>query len=284
MLSVVVTGASSGIGRACVAKAANEGARVFAAVRKHADADSLRDEFGDAVTPILFDVTERLAVRAAAAQVGAMLGGERLSGLVNNAGVAVPGPLLDLDVDELRRQFEVNFFGVHTVTQAFAPLLGADPDRTGPPGRIVMMSSVGGQNGAPFLGAYAASKFAMEGYSQSLRRELMLFGVDVIVIGPGAIATPIWDKAEDEDLERFRNSPFADALGAVRQYMLEQGRKGLAPADVGDLVWHCLTAEKPKPRYAIMRNAFMDRTLPRLMPPRLVDRMIAQRLGLSPKP
>lgn len=282
--AVVVTGASTGIGRAAVAKAVQEGAHVFASVRKQADADSLRAEFGEAVTPLLFDVVDEPAVRAAAAQVAQALGDRRLFGLVNNAGIAVPGPLLHIDAEELKRQFDINLFGVHRVTQAFAPLLGADPDRKGKPGRIVMISSVGGQNGAPFVGPYAASKFALEGYSQSLRRELMLFGIDVIVIGPGAINTPIWSKAESEDLKRFANTPYAEAVDRVADYMLQQGRDGLPPEAVGALVWRCLSEPKPKVRYAILRRPFMDRTLPRLMNPRVVDRIFAQRLGFPKRP
>lgn len=279
--AVVVTGASTGIGRAAVAEAVAKGGHVFASVRKQADADSLKAEFGEAVTPLLFDVADEAGVNAGAGQVAAALGDRRLFGLVNNAGIAVPGPLLHLDTDELRRQFEINLFGVHNVTRAFAPLLGADPDRKGKPGRIVMISSVGGQNGAPFVGPYAASKFALEGYSQSLRRELMLFGIDVIVIGPGAIATPIWDKAEQNDLLRFSNTPYAKAIGHVVNYMLQQGRQGLPPADVGALIWRCLSEAKPKVRYAILRRPFMDRTLPSLMPPRFVDNVLARRLGFS---
>lgn len=277
--AVVVTGASTGIGRAAVAKAVREGSHVFASVRKQADADSLKSEFGEAVTPLLFDVSDEAAVRAGATLVAQALGNRRLFGLVNNAGIAVPGPLLHLDTEALKRQFEINVFGVHNVTRAFADLLGADTARTGNPGRIVMISSVGGQNGAPFVGPYAASKFALEGYSQSLRRELMLYGIDVIVIGPGAIATPIWDKAEAEDLKRFNNTPYAPMMERVADYMLTQGRKGLPPSDVGDLIWLCLSSPKPKTRYAILRNAFMDRTLPRLMNPRTVDGIIAKRLG-----
>jgi len=277
--AVVVTGASTGIGRAAVAKAVREGAHVFASVRKQTDADSLAQEFGAAVTPLLFDVADEAAVRAGADQVGQALGDRRLFGLVNNAGIAVPGPLLHLDTDELRRQFEINLFGVHNVTRAFAPLLGADPDRQGKPGRIVMISSVGGQNGAPFVGPYSSSKFALEGYSQSLRRELMLFGVDVIVIGPGAIATPIWDKAEQNDLNRFSNTPYAKAIGRVVDYMLKQGREGLPASDVGDLIWRCLSDASPKTRYPILRRPFMDRTLPRLLGPRAVDNILAKRLG-----
>ena len=282
--AVVVTGASTGIGRAAVAKAVREGAHVFASVRKQVDADSLTKEFGEAVTPLIFDVADEAAVRAGAAQVEQALGKRKLFGLVNNAGIAVAGPLLHLDTDELKRQFEINLFGVHNVTRAFANALGADPDRGGKPGRIVMISSVGGQNGAPFVGPYAASKFALEGYSQSLRRELMLYGIDVIVIGPGAIATPIWDKAEQEDLNRFSNTAYAPMLKRVADYMLSQGKVGLPASDVGDLIWLCLTDPKPKTRYHILRKPFMDRTLPRLMNPRTVDGIIAKRLGFPKRP
>jgi len=282
--AVVVTGASTGIGRAAVARTVRERSQVFASVRKQADADSLTQEFGDAVTPLIFDVADEAAVRAGAAQVAQALGNRKLFGLVNNAGIAVPGPLLYLDAEDLKRQFEINVIGVHRVTQAFAPLLGADQDRTGAPGRIVMISSVGGQNGAPFVGPYAASKFALEGYSQSLRRELMLFGIDVIVIGPGAIATPIWDKAEGEDLNRFSNTPYAPMMAKVADYMVTQGKKGLPPSDVGALIWKCLSDPKPKTRYAILRNEFMDRTLPRMMNPRTVDGIIARRLGFPKRP
>lgn len=282
--AIVITGASTGIGRAAVAKAVREGAHVFASVRKEADAESLRGEFGAGVTPLLFDVADEVAVRAGAAQVAAALGAKRLYGLVNNAGIAVPGPLLHLDTDDLRRQFEINLYGVHNVTRAFADLLGADKERTGKPGRIVMISSVGGRNGSPFVGPYSASKFALEGYSQSLRRELMLYGIDVIVIGPGAIATPIWDKAEGEDLKRFSNTDYALAVERVADYMLAQGKQGLPPSDVGDLVWHCLTDPKPKVRYEILRKPLMDAALPRMLPPRMVDNIIAKRLGLTKRP
>ncbi len=282
--AVVITGASTGIGRAAVAKAVREGAHVFASVRKQADADGLKAEFGEAVTPLIFDVADEAAVRAGAAQVAQTLGNRRLFGLLNNAGIAVAGPLLHLDTEELRRQFEINFFGVHNVTRAFADLLGADKQRTGNPGRIVMISSVGGQNGSPFVGPYSASKFAMEGYSQSLRRELMLYGVDVIVIGPGAIATPIWDKAGEGDLNRFNNTDYGPMLKGVEDYMIGQGRKGLPAADVGDLVWLCLTDPKPKTRYKILRRPFMDVTLPQWLGPRAVDKIIAKRLGFPKRP
>jgi NAD(P)-dependent dehydrogenase (short-subunit alcohol dehydrogenase family) len=279
---VVVTGASTGIGRAAVAKAVASGSHVFAGVRKKADADALKAEFGAAVTPLLFDVTDEKAVAAGAAKVSKALGQRRLLGLVNNAGMAVPGPLLHLTTDDLRRQMEVNFIGAHIVTQAFLPLLGTDPARTGQPGRIVMISSIGGETALPFVGAYAASKHAMEGYSEALRRELMLFGIDVVVIAPGAVATPIWDKVDDDALEPYRTTRYGPILEKVRDYMLDNGRKGLPPSAVGDLVWRALNGAKPKTRYRIMRGEFLQMTLPKLLPTRMVDKAIAMRLGLQP--
>src|SRR6478672_2157414 len=175
MKSVVVTGASTGIGWGCAKVLTGKGFHVFGSVRKQADADRLKAEFGDRFTPLLFDVTDSAAVNRAAEQAAGELGGATLAGLVNNAGIAVAGPLLYLDVDELRRQPEVNVTGQMIVTQAFAPLLGADRSRKGEPGRIVMITSVGGRNANPFTGPYNASKFALEGLSESLRRELMIF-------------------------------------------------------------------------------------------------------------
>jgi NAD(P)-dependent dehydrogenase (short-subunit alcohol dehydrogenase family) len=214
--SVVVTGASTGIGHACVKVLVGGGFHVFGSVRKPADADRLAKEFGNSFTPLIFDVTDEAAVAAGAKQVEATLGGATLFGLVNNAGIAVPGPLLYLKVDDFRHQLAVNLTGQLIVTQSFAPLLGADRERKGAPGRIVMISSVGGKNALPFAGPYAASKFALEGLSESLRRELMLFGIDVIVVAPGSVATPIWDKAEAMDITPFAATPYADALKTMR--------------------------------------------------------------------
>ncbi|MET0183238.1 MAG: SDR family NAD(P)-dependent oxidoreductase [Caulobacterales bacterium] len=280
--SVVVTGASTGIGYAIAAKAARAGARVFANVRKRADAERLQAELGPNITPLIFDVTDEAGVRAGGEEVAAALGGERLFGLVNNAGIAVAGPLLHLETEEIAHQINVNLLGVHRVTRAFAPMLGADPARRGQPGRIVMMSSVGGRNASPMVGPYSASKFALEGYSQSLRRELMLHGIDVIVVGPGAIATPIWEKSDGEiDVARFAQTPYREMVSKARDYMLELGRGGLPAEDVGALVWRILTMRRPKTRYTIVRDPLVSSFLPRVLPARLVDGIIARRLGLK---
>src|SRR5437868_12299028 len=195
MQSVVITGASTGIGWATAKLLLDKGFGVFGSVRKEADAIRLKGEFGANFAPLLFDVTDEAAVLSAAREVRAALGGQTLAGLVNNAGIAVPGPVLELSADEFRRQLDVNVVGPIIATQAFGPLPGSDPSLKGPKGRIVMISSVAGKNGNPLTPAYAASKHAIEGLSESLRRELMLFGIDVIIVAPGPVKTPIWSRA-----------------------------------------------------------------------------------------
>jgi NAD(P)-dependent dehydrogenase (short-subunit alcohol dehydrogenase family) len=282
MKSVVVTGVSTGIGWGAAKVLIGQGFRVFGSVRKQADADRLQAEFGANFTPLIFDVTDEAAVSVAASQVRKALAGETLFGLVNNAGVAFAGPLLNLPIEDFRQQIEVNVTGVVIVTQAFAPLLGVDQDLKGPPGRIVNISSVGGKNGGPFLAPYSASKFAIEGLSESLRRELMLFGVDVIIVAPGAVATPIWAKAEQVDITPYMNTPYAGSLDRIRKYMIASGGKGLKPERLGEAIALALTTAKPKVRYTIAPNPlenFMTANLPR----RTVDRMMAGRLGLTTK-
>ncbi len=279
MRSVVVTGASTGIGWGCVKVLSASGFRVFGSVRRQSDADRLSKEFGPNFTPLIFDVTDSATVAAGMQQVSAALGGETLFGLVNNAGIAVPGPLLYLKIDEFKRQITVNLVGQLIVAQAFAPLLGVDRSRHGAPGRIVMMSSVSGRNASPFLGPYSASKFALEGMSEALRRELMLFGIDVIVIAPGMVATPIWDKADALDMSQFGGTPYAAALGKVKDYMVSSGRKGLPAEKIGEAVKTALTASKPRIRYTVTPTPIQN-LLVNTLPKRIVDNMIARRVGL----
>ena len=281
MKSVVVTGASTGIGWGCVKILAGRGFHVFGSVRKQADADRLTREFGASFTPLLFDVTDEAAVAAGAKVVAGRLRSETLAGLVNNAGIAVSGPLLHLDVAEFRQQLEVNLTGQLIVTQAFAPLLGAAPGaNANSPGRIVMMSSVGGKNAFPFVGPYATSKFGLEGFSEALRRELMIYGVDVIVIAPGAVATPIWDKGDAVDISRYANTPFIKPLERVKTYMLQLGRSGFPPEKIGEAVHTALTAANPKTRYVVTPRPF-ENWMTTHLPRRSVDRTVAGRLGLT---
>jgi NAD(P)-dependent dehydrogenase (short-subunit alcohol dehydrogenase family) len=281
MQSVVITGASTGIGWATAKLLLGRGFRVFGSVRKQADADRLRGEFGANFTPLLFDVTDQAAVLAAAREVRAALGGETLFGLVNNAGIAVAGPVLELSVDEFRRQMDVNVVGPVIATQAFGPLLGSDPSLKGPKGRIVMISSVAGKSGNPLMSAYAASKFAIEGLSESLRREMMLFGIDVIIIAPGAVKTPIWSKAEQVDISAYRNSPFFPALERIRKFMLQLGETGLPAEKIAEAIADALTSANPQLRYQITPDP-MRHLITAVLPKRMVDKIIAKRLGLMP--
>jgi NAD(P)-dependent dehydrogenase (short-subunit alcohol dehydrogenase family) len=282
MRSVVITGVSTGIGWASAKLLLDRGFRVFGSVRKQADADRLRSEFGANFTPLIFDVTDEAAVLAAGREVRGALNGETLAGLVNNAGIAVSGPVLELAADEFRRQMEVNFIGPIIATQAFGPLLGSDPTLKGPKGRVVMISSVAGKNGNPMTSAYSASKHAMEGLSESLRRELMLFGIDVIIIAPGAVKTPIWDKAEEVDISPYKNSPYFPALEKVRAFMLSLGATGLPAEKIAEKVFGALTLPNPKVRYTIVPDP-MRLLMAAVLPKRTLDRIIAKRLGLTPQ-
>ncbi|MBS0472403.1 MAG: SDR family oxidoreductase [Proteobacteria bacterium] len=280
MKSVVVTGSSTGIGWGIAKVLIARGFRVFGSVRKAADGERLQKEFGPNFMPLVFDITDAAAVAKGAEQVAAALNGETLAGLVNNAGIAVAGPLLYLKLDEFRQQIEVNLTGQLVVTQAFAPLLGADRSRRGDPGRIVMISSVGGKNANPFMGPYCASKFGLEGMSESLRRELMMFGIDVIVVAPGAVATPIWAKADEVDVNQYANTPYMPALLGLKSYMVTLGKQGLPPERLGETVRVALTAARPKTRYTVTPDRFQN-FLVNALPKRMVDNMVAGRLGLK---
>lgn len=283
MQSVVVTGVSTGIGWGILKVLIGQGYRVFGSVRKAQDAERLTKEFGEAFVPLLFDITDEAGVQTAAQQVREQLNGGTLFGLVNNAGVAVPAPLMHQPIEDFRKQMEINLIGQLIVTQAFLPLLGTDRSLKGNPGRVINMSSVSGKGGYPFLGAYAASKFALEGFSESLRRELMLYGIDVIIVGPGSVATPIWDKAENLDISIYSNTEYAEAIRRIYKYMIEDGRNGYPPEKVGDVVLHALTTPKPRVRYAVVPGNPIRQFIQRLLPSRVIDRIIARNLGFHQK-
>ena len=277
MKSLVITGVSTGIGLAITRSAIEQGIHVFGSVRTEARAAELIAEFPDRFTPLVFDVKDRAAIDRAAGVVAEALGDQRLGSLIHNAGIAVSGPLLHLSLDQVREQFEVNLFGVLAVTQAFAGLLGTDPGRKGPKGRILNISSVSGKFGFPFVGAYVASKHALEGLSESLRRELLLYGIDVIVVGPGAVKTPIWSKA---DLEPYASTDYGSSLRRAYAAMQENARGGLEVDECARRILGILQSPRPRTRYAIVRNSFLNWFLPRLLPVRWVDQIIARRLGL----
>jgi NAD(P)-dependent dehydrogenase (short-subunit alcohol dehydrogenase family) len=281
MQSVVVTGVSTGIGWGITKVLIGHGFRVFGSVRKPQDAERLSKEFGENFVPLLFDVTDEVAVQAAAEQVRQQLRGETLFGLVNNAGIAVPGPLMYLPTEDFRHQLEVNLVSVLIVTKAFLPLLRTNRSLDGKPGRIINISSTGGKFGGPFIGAYAASKHGLEGFSESLRRELMLYGIDVIIVAPGSVATPIWDKAEQFDISAYSNTEYIEYATRMRDYMIRNGRMGLSVEKIGEVVRHALTTSAPHVRYAVAPGSALSRVIQMLLPKRMVDRIIARNLGFK---
>jgi NAD(P)-dependent dehydrogenase (short-subunit alcohol dehydrogenase family) len=279
---VVVTGVSTGIGRGTTKVLISKGFRVFGSVRKQADAESLKREFGDGVVPLIMDTTDADAVHQAAQKVGSMIGDRNLVGLVNNAGIVVSGPLLYLRPSEYRRQLDVNMISPLVVIQAFAPLLGTDKKRRGPAGRIVTISSSIAKVAVPLLGAYSSSKSGLEGMSDVLRRELMLFGIDVVLIEPGTVNTAMYDKGEKEDLSEFKPTEYWAAVQQFQKYIVTEARtNGLPPERLGEAVHVALTTAKPKARYAVVPQRFKNWTLPRLLPTRMLDAQLAKMLGLT---
>ncbi len=266
--SVLITGASTGIGRATAEYLAEKGYYVYAGARKQKDIESL-DSFKN-IHAVKLDVTIQSQVDEAIETIKETTGS--LFAIINNAGIAVAGPLMDIEVEEMRQQFEVNLYGVHRVTKAVFPLLLESK------GRIVMMSSDSGFFATPFFGPYCSSKHALEGYSDSLRRELALYNIDVVKIQPGRITTEIWDKGEDLLNDFDKDSLFKKEALGIGEYAVRKGKNaGLKPVEVGKLVYEILTEENPKLSYLIAPSTFKYKMI-KLFPEKWVDRMVVKEL------
>jgi NAD(P)-dependent dehydrogenase (short-subunit alcohol dehydrogenase family) len=270
--AVLVTGASTGIGEATALRMRRAGWDVFAAARKDEDLERLRAE---GLSPVKLDVTDAESITVAQAALD-----ERgLHGLVNNAGVAVSGPLEYLPLDELRHQLEVNLVGQVAVTQAFMPNI-----REGR-GRIVNVSSIGGRFALPLVGPYAASKFGLEAVSDSLRRELRPWGIHVSVIEPGAVVTPIWERGR-ETADRLETemgpearSRYGKLADRIRQETEKIPERGIEPDEVAKAIEQALTAARPKLRYVVGRDAKMRLRIKALVGDRGMDALIARTLN-----
>lgn len=280
MNSVFITGASSGIGEAIALRLAKANWQVFAGVRRDDDGVELQSK-NPQILPIRLDVTNQSEIEKAAGQISDKLAGQTLSGLVNNAGIAQMGPLTIQPMDEIRAHFDVNTLGAIAVCQAFAPLLGQDRSRLGSPGRIVNITSLGGQIASPFLGAYTATKHAMESVTDSLRRELKMFGIDAIVVAPGAVKTPIWDKAQKKEGPPYQDTPWADSIADFLSSMVESGENGLPVERIAEVVESALTDPSPKARYMPVPNKLTNYYLLKSLPKRWVDRLFVWRLNLD---
>lgn len=276
MNDAVVTGASSGIGRATAELLIARGWRVFGSVRKNADGARLRDALGERFVPLIFDVTDEAAVAAAAETVRTALNGKPLSALVVNAGIAVAGPLLHVTPADFRRQIETNLIGPFLTAHAFAPLLiGA------PAGRMVTITSVAGTNALPFNGPYSASKFGLEGMAEALRRELIVYGIKSIVVAPGPVRTAIWKKTAAIDLSPLQGTPYAEPARKAMAMMAEAARDALPVERAAALIFRALTARHPKARYLLTGSRLSHYAL-RLLPAWIADRLIARAIGLHP--
>ena len=270
--AVVITGASTGIGHASALHLASLGFKVFAGVRREEDAERLRSAANGSIEPVQIDVTDQASIESAAGQVREATGGS-IAGLVNNAGIAVPGPLEHLPIDEFRRQIEVNLTGQVAVTQAFLPMLR--PSR----GRIVNIGSIGGRVGMPMMGPYAASKHAMEGLTDSLRRELRPSGIEVSIIRPGPIATEIWQRGNTKADELLGRMPEAqEHYGAViagaRAGAAQRVKEAIPPQEVAEVVAHALTSDKPRTRYLVGPRTRLLALMATFLPDRWFDRLI----------
>lgn len=278
--TVLVTGASSGIGQACAIHLDRIGWRVLAGIRRPEAIEALHAVASARLQPVILDVTDPASIEAAGAAIRDAVGDRGLQGLVNNAGIAVAGIAEFLPMERLREQFEVNFFGQVAVTQTLLPLLRAGN------GRVVNMSSISGRHAAPFFSAYAASKHALEAWSDSLRQELAMWGLHVAIIEPGAIDTPIWESGEArarrivEEMPEAGRSLYAAAVTAGLDTTRRAGRRGIPAQRVAEVVEHALTAPSPRARYVVGRDAWIQAIAKRLLPDAWLDRLTRRAMRL----
>ncbi|MEH2068562.1 MAG: SDR family NAD(P)-dependent oxidoreductase [Nostoc sp.] len=278
--TVVITGASTGIGQACALLLDRLGFSVFAGVRQDVDAQTLQEKASPKLIPVFLDITDAESIASVVEQVTNTVRDVGILGLVNNAGIAVPGPLELLPIAEFQHQMNVNVTGQLAVTQAFLGLL-----RQGR-GRIVNMGSIAGRSPIPFLGAYNASKFALVALTDVMRMELRPWGISVSIIEPSSIATPIWNKSltqaeiGQENLPQSALNLYGQAMNIVRQKMQIIASRGISADIVAQAVIHALTAKQPKTRYLIGQDAKIQAVLKHILPDRLHDRLILYAMGL----
>ncbi|MEA1028072.1 SDR family oxidoreductase [Pseudomonas sp. N-137] len=275
---VVVTGVSTGIGRAIAEDLMKAGYLVFGSVRRLNDATELMESFGTSFVPLLFDVTDSAALPAIVETVSQHLQGDPLAALINNAGVSLSGPLLLQPVEEFRKTFEVNVFGVLEVTRAFLPLLGASEQTGKRPGRIINIGSVAGAVTTPFMTAYSASKHAIEALSQGLRRELIPYGIEVSTIEPSFIRSSLFEKAATIGAEhRYQDTHYQILWQQFNRALAQQEAKAASPNKVTRAVLHALKSRYPRTRYPLDRIWYIGRCLP----DRVFDKLIFKVLGID---
>ena len=280
MKSVLVTGASTGIGRATALHLDAAGWRVFAGVRREGDATALREAGSERLVPLILDVTDPDQIAAAAERIEGEVGEAGLDGLVNNAGIAVPGPLETLPIEDFERQIGVNLTAHVAVTQALLPAIRRAP------GRIVFITSIGGLMAFPMFGAYHAAKFGLEAVGDVFRQELRPWGISVSIVEPGSIATPIWERGLEEvdSLAGRAHASHADLYGeaieSYREVARKTGERGIPPEKVAARIEHALGARRPRTRYLVGADARGQAFAAKLLPDRLLDWVVARATGM----
>jgi NAD(P)-dependent dehydrogenase (short-subunit alcohol dehydrogenase family) len=276
----IVTGASTGIGRATALLLDAQGYRVFAGVRKDDDARELSKDGSDRLTPVMVDVTDEAQIESAREQVAAAVGDQGLVGLVNNAGVGGGGPIEFMPLDELRRTLEINLIGQVAVTQAFLPLI-----RSGR-GTIVFIASIGGRVASPFMSPYNTSKFAIEALGESLRHELRPWGIEVAVVEPGSIDTQIWSKGNDQAREQLDEMTedarrlYGRQLDRFVEVINETASRGIPPEKVAEVVHRAIASENPKHRYLVGTDAKIGARLKGTLPDRTFSKLAARQMKM----
>jgi NAD(P)-dependent dehydrogenase (short-subunit alcohol dehydrogenase family) len=279
--SVVITGASRGIGKACALLLDRLGFKIFAGVRRIEDGEQLKKQSTGNIVPVIIDVTDKKSIEIAARDIASMLNDSGLYGLVNNAGIAVGGPLEFMPIERIREQFEINVFGQISITQQFLPLI-----RKGK-GRIINISSKEGMMAMPFIGPYCASKFALEAFSDALRMELKHWDIPVSIIEPGTIATQIIERsiasAEEcvKELPRHANELYESCFNSARK-AADKILKSAIPVDAAArIVLKALTDKKPKTRYTVGLDAKAISVMCKILPDRMLDKIILKQMGMG---
>lgn len=274
--TILITGTSTGIGYSMAKEFIRRNYQVFGGVRNRADEEKLVSDFGKNFIPLQLDVTDQFAIDKAVKKIESHLNEKGLDGLINNAGISIPGPVEYTDMDKAAYNFDVNVLGMVRVIKAFLPLLGTRSKHIGPPGRIINISSVSGKIAVPYLAIYTGTKHAVEGISHCLRKELLPFGIDVIIIGPAQVYTAIWDKAS---LEEFKNTPYYSPMLKFLTWLMNKAKKGISSDDCARRIADIFEKRKPKIRYSVLKNKFKDWLVPLHVPARMMDRYLFRRLS-----
>ena len=284
MRTVLITGVSTGIGKSIAEQLLKNKFYVIGSVRKKEDAIYLNEKYNKNFDYVVFDVTNQDSIKKSKSKVISILkkNNSYLCSIINNSGIALGGPVQYLDIEVFKKQFDVNYFGLISVTKIFLDLLiksNIYPLKN----KIINIGSISGKRSYPFVAPYTSSKFALEGFTDSLRRELLIHDIDVVLIQPGPIKTAIWDKVPNIEDNPFIKTEYGESIRKFAKSYIEMGNKGLNPKIIGNRALKILQTNKPKTRYVITPNKLINYLIPGFLPDRWVDKITAKMLNLSKK-